>query len=100
MLCHVLGYEDHCDIMETLRSFRDVKMKQAGCYTELLEEYDTVGPVIAHAIEMNNDREALCEKLLHSYIEPIVLFVKNSKEQEAVEMYREMVFYLRKYYNI
>ena len=40
MLCHVLGFEDHCDIMDTLRGFRDVKLKQAGCYTELLNEYD------------------------------------------------------------
>lgn len=100
MLCHVLGFDDHCDIMETLRGFRDVKMKQAGCYSELLDEYDTVGPKIAQAIEQDTERIALCQMLLDTYINPIVQMILSDQDQNAVEKYREMVLQLKTHYNI
>lgn len=100
MLCHVLDYDDHCDIMETLRGFRNEKMKRAGCYTEILDEYDVVGPKIAKAIEADSDRENLCRKLLNDYITPIIQKIKNNQDEAAVFAYREMVLCLKKLYNI
>jgi len=86
--------------METLLGFRDVKMKQAGCYTELLDEYDTVGTKIAQALEQDADRVAKCNTLLNTYIKPIEQMILADRDQEAVNKYRETVLHLKAHYNI
>lgn len=95
-----LGYGDYSSYLQTLRSFRDNVMKGNKQYEPLLVEYDTVGPVIANSIHSDAERLELSKKLMEQYIKPVCGLLGTKNYDEAVSLYKDMVFYLKNRYKL
>ena len=99
IVCDILGFDDKCNILETLRGFRKDVMQKSSEYKEILYEYDTAGPLISKSIKEDNDLE-LINGILDFYILPTINLIKNKKYNEAVNRYKTMTKSLENYYNI
>ena len=95
-----LGYGDYSSYLQTLRSFRDNVMKGNKQYEPLLIEYDAVGPVIAMSIHSDAERLELSKQLMEQYIKPVCGLLGTKNYDEAVSLYKDMVFYLKDRYKL
>ena len=99
IVCDMLGFDDKCNILETLRKFRKNVMQTSSENKEILYEYDTVGPKISKSIKEDNDLE-LVNGILDFYILPTVNLIKKHNYKEAVLRYKNMTSSLENYYGI
>lgn len=99
IVCDMLGFDDKCNILETLRGFRKNVMQKNTEYKDVLYEYDVAGPEIAKAIKEDNDLE-LIHGMLDFYILPVVGLIRNNNYKEAVARYKNMTKALENYYGI
>lgn len=99
IICDMLGFDDKCNILETLRGFRKDVMQTSSEYKEVLYEYDTVGPKISKSIKEDKDLE-LINGMLDFYILPVVSLIKNKDYKEAIIRYQNMTKSLENYYGI
>ena len=51
MVVDILGYDDNCELLQTLRSFRENYLRTHIEYLPLLVQYDVVGPLISKYIK-------------------------------------------------
>ena len=58
IVVNVLGYEDNCELLETLRSFRDNYLKLNKEYIPMLMQYDNIGPIISNNLENQTSQKA------------------------------------------
>jgi len=99
-MCNILGYEDDCEVLETLRSFRDNYMKKKPECLPLLEDYSTVGPIIASKLDTDEDRVLKANIMLYFFIEPAINCIKNNDYDSAIEIYKNMTINLMETYDI
>ena len=121
MVCNILGYPDNCDVLNTLREFRNKVLNNDKKYSELLFQYDSVGPMIADRIQASNtdyrkhgyypvhsimgEYLQSCDKtfirgIYDSFLLPIVAFIKNGYQEKAVSQYIKMTQFLQECYEI
>lgn len=98
MVCDVLGFDDDCEVMETLRNFRGNVLQKNNQYRDLLFEYDYVGPKIAQNIRFEDID--FVTALYQGFLQPITHFIKMQKEEKAVEQYKKMTRLLEELYCI
>lgn len=99
-MCNILGYEDDCLILNTLRNFRDNYMKNTKECLPLLEDYDTVGPIIADKLTNDKNKVFNAKSMLYFYIYPALVSIKKENYDEAIELYKDMTISLMHTYNI
>ncbi len=98
MICHILGYGDHCGVLETLRNFRNDVLQQDPQYADILYEYDTVGPQIAKKLE-EEDKDFVLD-LYNGFILPIVSDIQEKRNNLAISRYIVMTKALEDCYGI
>ena len=98
IVCNVLGKEDDCEELNTLRQFRGEVLQKDEQYKDILFEYDTVGPKIA--FELSKEDKEVVEKIYRGFIKPIVSLVKEKKYDEAIIKYTTLTKSLEDYYGI
>lgn len=103
VMCNLLGYDDNCDILNTLRNFRNNILQKDEKYSDILYEYDTVGPEIAKSLndEFKDSKDmSFINKILNSYIAPVVSFIKDGNNEQAIRRYTHLTKALESYYGI
>lgn len=102
IVCDILGKEDDCDVLNTLRSFRNNYMQKNAEYSPLLMEYDVIGPKIAEAIrnDYTESDKSFWEDYYDIYLMKTCDCIKNEEFNEAIKTYINMVESLKKYYSI
>jgi len=103
IICDILGMDDNCTVLNTLRNFRDNILQKDEKYKEVLYEYDAVGPIISSYLEedyVDKEDKDLPNAMLDYFILPTVEFINNKKYDEAFNKYSKMVKSLREYYCI
>jgi len=95
-MCGVLGKADDCFELEKLRAFRENYMRKTDEGQKLLAEYDTISPPIAKKLEQSDNRIAIAEKMLRDFIDPAINLIFNGENQQAIEKYKEMVYYVKR----
>lgn len=55
VMCDILGYSDHCFVLNEMRNLRNNVMKKDEKYFDILSECDIIGPVIAKYIREEYD---------------------------------------------
>lgn len=95
-----MGLADDCMELSTLRSFRDGYMSELEQGKEDIQEYYRTAPEIVKAIDESGSADDVYSKLYSDVIVPCVSMIKEEKNQEAYEKYKEMVLFLEKEYNI
>ena len=98
MVCNVLGYEDDCDVLNTLRDFRNNVLQKNPMYSLILYEYDTIGPKIAQ--KLKEEDVLFVKKIYEGYLLPIVDLIKNKDNENAINKYVEMTRSLEECYGI
>ena len=99
-MCEVLGYDDHCEILETLRNYREEYMMNDDFGLKLLHDYNTVVPIIADNIYNDEEQIDIAITMLYSYIKPAISFINIQDNETALMLYENMTFDLMDYYNI
>lgn len=103
IICHILGYDDNMGDLEDLRLFRQNVLQKDEKYSDLLYEYDQVGPYISMYLYndymFNKDKEFPI-LLYNFYIQPTVRYIRDKKYDEAILRYKELTNMLEDYYSI
>lgn len=94
-VCELLGKEDNCYELKTLREFRDSVLLKNIEGKKLVEEYYSMAPEIAIRLKMNQEREALAKMLLDEYINNIIELINKKEKEAAIEAYKAMVYYVK-----
>ena len=98
IVCDRLGKEDACFELQTLRRFRKDVLQVDSKYSELLYEYDSIGPEIAKKL-VDEDSDVV-SKIFTSFIKPIVGLINSRNNEEAINRYITLTEYLEDYYGI
>ena len=93
----ILGYDDNCDYLNTLRFFRDNVLQKDDKYISLLKDYDVYGPIIASELSLlENDRRFLtATAMFQGFIIPTCNAIMKYDYTKAIDMYIYMVLYLK-----
>lgn len=97
IVCEILGYSDDCELLQTLRSFRDNYLKNNLNHPEylfLLKEYDAIGPLVCNEIRKEKKNFLQCLGLMQCFLIPCVQAIKANNYDEAVSIYKNLVFHL------
>ena len=96
IVCNKLGYEDNCDLLNTLRFLRENYLKKTETGRKILQEYDIIGPVISHELEIVPVIES--SLLLQKFLLPCYYLIKQNDFEQAVLIYTNMVNELKEKY--
>lgn len=100
VLCNVLGLPDNHETLNTLRNFRDNILQKDESYKEILQVYDSIGPMVADKIMKDDNREEIALDLYKSSLLPIVEEVNNNNYNRAIKHYLYMTLFLVSDYNL
>ena len=95
----ILGYEDNCEKLETLRNFRDNYMKKHEEYLPLLEDYNIVGPLISERLEQDEKRLKIA-LTVNNFIDAAIDAINDKEYIAAIHNYENMTYYLMDLYEI
>ncbi len=100
IVVNTLGLSDNCEILNTLREFRDKVLKVSPEYLNILLEYDNIGPIISKKIEEYNQRFSVCILLMDAFLIPCVKAIKDLDYESAIRIYKTMVENLKSFFKI
>lgn len=100
MVVDILGYEDNCDLLQTLRSWRENFLRVNVEYLPILVQYDIVGPLISRYILKEQNNRLQCQRIVDYFLIPCVDEIKRGNNVEAVEIYLNMVNHLNDTYGL
>lgn len=95
IVCNILSYEDDCELLTTLRGFREKFLKLEPEYIALLQEYDQVGPVISQKLMERSDRTIIAQFVFKNFLQPCSEQIKIHNYLKAIELYINMINYLK-----
>ena len=93
----MLGYEDDCDVLKTLRFIRENILKNTEGGKKLLQEYDIIGPIISEQLRQCELIDSII--LAHNYILPCYDLIKHNRYIDAIQLYEKMVIKLKIRFN-
>ncbi len=99
-MCYILGEKDDCETLETLRGFRDNYMKKHEKYLPLLEDYNTVGPIIAEKIYNDKNCFWVATTMKNNFINVALDAIKDKEYDSAINIYENMTYFLMDFYDI
>lgn len=103
IVCNILGFEDDCPELNSLRSLRNDVLQKEEKYAPILYEYDIIGPQIAGKIHKDyqetQDKE-FATLLFNFYIQPSARLYQDGKVEESITRYQEMTNSLADTYGI
>ncbi len=92
-----LGREDFH--YTTIRDFRENVLENDERYSDILDAYDLVGPIIVDKIQNDEDRENVCYEIL-SELHNICIHILDGNNEAAVNNYKTMVMLLLNRYGL
>lgn len=90
VVCDVLGMDDNSFYLEMLRKFRKEYLQKRPEGLKILEQYDTVGPIVASCIMNDANREEVAKNVFINSIIPVVNDLCEEKNIEAINKYINM----------
>ena len=100
IMCNILKMPDDNPFLNTMRYFRGNVLQKDKKYSNLLVEYDVIGPIISNNIANDPLNLQISIDCMFKYIKPIVKLIKEKNNDEAINQYIEMTNNLKKFYNI
>ena len=95
IVCNILGYPDDCNLLVTLRDFRENYLKQNSECLPLLIEYDQIGPIISDSIVNDPDAKITAIENTRNFLIPCVEAIKAGNLDKAIEIYKSLVLLLK-----
>ena len=99
-LCKILNMADDNIYLNTLRGFRNNYLQKNKEGTDILMNYDVIGPRICESLDNDNDRLIKASILFSNFIVPAVNAIMNNEYSKAIQIYKEMTKGLVQFYKI
>lgn len=90
-----LGKSDDCEELTTLRAFRDGYMRGTSEGEELIKEYYAIAPQIVQKIDASEQKNC-AYRYIYSVVQKCVGLIKQNKNEETMDEYKNMVLTLKK----
>lgn len=100
IVCDVLGYDDNCIVLSTLRQFRENYLKPNIQYIPTLLEYDKIGPVIVEKIQTSPNKIAICQDMYDRFLIPCINYIKTQNYEKTIATYYNMVTELKNMFKL
>lgn len=101
MICNKLNLSDDCEVLNTLRDFKNNVMQRDYKYCVLLFESDIIEPKIAKMINDDKDTEYETWQMIYNcYLLQTANLIEGGKYDQAVFMYKRMINVLKDHYRI
>lgn len=94
-MCSILGKKDNCYELETLRKFRDEVLKKTDSGRKIINDYYSIAPEISLKLMNHKDKKCIAVFMNNHYIKPILSLIKHKDYNHAINMYIEMVRYIK-----
>lgn len=95
--CQYLGLPDNCDVLETLRKYRDNVLILTDEGKRDIEAYYQQAPTIVRRLESLANCEQVYSVIYRNYLVPAVQLIQAGKNDEAHCIYRTLVSDLTRY---
>lgn len=93
-----LGLPDNCEELQILRVLRDKRRLYDDAFDSLVRQYYEIAPKIVKAIDAMPERKAIYHGIYDSLVKPCVDFVKQNRENDAIQRYTDAVLELKGIY--
>lgn len=90
-ICDVLGKDDKCFELETLRKFRDEELLPDSELKKLVFEYYEISPRLVNKIMNHEDKHQFSQNLLNEHINIIIETINKGDKDLAIELYQNML---------
>ncbi len=90
-VCEILGKDDNCYELETLRNFRDNELLSDDNLKELVYKYYAMSPKLISIIEKQSNKKEFSQFIFSRHIELIVKQIDNNNFTEAISLYKKMI---------
>lgn len=100
IVCDTLGMADDNIYLTLLRKFRKNYLQKKPDGIKVLEEYDTIGPVIAHCISKDGNKYEVAKSVFMNSIIPVINDICDGKNIDAISKYTNMTKGLINKYNL
>ena len=99
-VCNILNLEESDEYLKTFNDFCTNYMENNDDYARLLSIYDIVGPVISSCMYSSKDKERTAKIALETGIKPAFNLVKEGKNEDAIDVYVNMMKNLEDFYGV
>ncbi len=93
--CHYLGMSDDCELLISLRRFRDEVLLQSDEWQHLVSEYYLISGALLEKIEASEKRDEIYVNIYNSYL---ILLAGESKTRiehvNKINIYQRMICYI------
>lgn len=89
--CEVMGFDDDCEALSTLRDFRDTVLANSPEGRKDIDAYYRRAPIVVAKLDQRSDKQQCYANIYHSRILPAVALVKQGKNTQAYALYKQMV---------
>lgn len=90
IVCDTLGMADNNMYLTLLRKFRKDYLQKRLDGIKVLEEYDTIGPIIAHCINNDENKKEVAQCVFVNSIIPVINDICEGKNASAIMKYTSM----------
>ena len=94
-ICEIIGKDDDCDELQTLRGFRDNVLCKEPSLKAMVDEYYLISPPLADALRKMSNKHEIAEELFENHIDIILKQINQNKISETVSSYQEMISHLK-----
>lgn len=99
-ICKVLGISLESDFYNEIKTLIQLVRADGSTQKEAIG-YDTFGEKIAEDLMKDGNSFEICKVLLTTYLTKVYLLIKQNNQEEAIEVYKQMVTFLySRYKNI
>ena len=96
----ILDLPDDTFCLEVLRQYRDTYLVNTDGGLEILEDYDTVGPIISEYIKNDENNFDIAKTMYNQYINPAIKNIMQGYNENALYIYENMTLDLMDHYGI
>lgn len=91
----ILGFADDCDVLTTLRNFRETILRPNLEYLPILVQYDRVGAIISSKLTKIADNYRICAEIFKNFLFPCVSAINAQDINGAIAIFKNMIAELR-----
>jgi DNA-directed RNA polymerase subunit RPC12/RpoP len=99
-VCESQNKPNDCYELSVLRAFRDDYLLKSDEGEAMVHEYYDVAPTIVKHIKKRKDADEIYQDIWQQYLSPCIRLIESDKNEECVDLYKQMVYNLKeKYFN-
>lgn len=89
-VCEYMGWADNCELLETLRKYRDEYMLADPERSKLVREYYDKAPGIVDALKKKPGANMVWRYILHAFLRPAYYKIMRGDHEGALTLYRDL----------